>query len=339
VPQAGPDHWVDLSHYLDRADLERSFGPYLTSMLSIGDDGSWPAESGAVYGVWTTLSNKSLIWTSSAEIAADPPVTWDELLDLSDRIAAEGSAPWCFYIGDSGATPGWPATDLLETVLLRSAGPEVYDSWWRHDVPFDHPAVLEAAQQAGTLVFSPGYLDVSPRSAVQSPWHESIFKLESSPPTCSMAPGASYFSGFGERRLQPIPFPAIDPRYAASTTGAGDFVSATTDRPEVRELMRYIASLEYGRTLGARGHIPAHREFDIATISDPRERTIAEATRRALTADQFRFDASDLMPLDVGVGPFYAGMARWFQDGPDSIEVILSELEQTWQELEADADP
>ncbi len=345
VLEVGPDHWIDLSVYLDRDEIEQAYGEHLTSLLSVGDDGSWPASSGGLYGLWASLDDKSLIWTSSPGLAADPPTSWDELLALSDRLVADGETPWCLGIA-SGLASGWPATDLIEALLVRAAGPQVYDAWWRHEVPFDHPEVVAAARRANEVIFSDGYLDGTPTGASQTDFSENTIGLVADPPACTMTPGASfnleYVPADERERLWAIPFPSVDPLYADATTGAGRYIHATTDRPEVREVMRYIASPEFGQaSVDAQigGYIPAHREFDLTTITDPRERAIAEATHRALAADQFRFDASDLMPQDVGGGPFWDGMIRWFQEGPDSIEGILGELEQTWQEHEADADP
>ena len=56
------------------------------------------------------------------------PKTWDELLALSDKIKADGSTPWCVGFESEGAT-GWPATDWMEDIMLRTAGPDIYDKW------------------------------------------------------------------------------------------------------------------------------------------------------------------------------------------------------------------
>ena len=60
--------------------------------------------------------------------ATQVPQTWDELLALADQIVADGGIPWCIGIESGGAT-GWPATDWVEDVMLRTAGAEKYDQW------------------------------------------------------------------------------------------------------------------------------------------------------------------------------------------------------------------
>ncbi|MGL5811248.1 MAG: ABC transporter substrate-binding protein, partial [Nocardioides sp.] len=61
---------------------------------------------------------KSLVWYSPktfTDNGYEIPETWDELLALSDKMAADGVKPWCAGIGSGDAT-GWPTTDWLEDV-------------------------------------------------------------------------------------------------------------------------------------------------------------------------------------------------------------------------------
>ena len=38
---------------------------------------------------------------------------------------------------ESGDADGWPATDWIENLVLADAGPEAYDAWTFHELPFD----------------------------------------------------------------------------------------------------------------------------------------------------------------------------------------------------------
>ena len=90
---------------------------------------------------------KSLVWYSPKTFKANGytvPTTWDDLMQLSDKIAAAGKMkPWCGGIG-SGTATGWPATDWLEEIVLRNNGPDVYDKWVSHDVKFNSPEITSA---------------------------------------------------------------------------------------------------------------------------------------------------------------------------------------------------
>jgi alpha-glucoside transport system substrate-binding protein len=50
----------------------------------------------------------------------------------------------------------------------------------------------------------------------------------------------------------------------------------------------------------------------------------------ALSAGTGRFDASDMMPAAVGSGSFWTGMVTYMQDGPDSLQSVLDEIEASW---------
>ena len=74
--------------------------------------------------------------------------TWDELMALGDQIMADGGTPWCVGFETGGAT-GWPATDWMEDIMLRTAGVDTYDEWVNHEIPFNDPAVINAAEVFG----------------------------------------------------------------------------------------------------------------------------------------------------------------------------------------------
>ena len=56
--------------------------------------------------------------------------------------------------GASASSPagrhGWPATDWMEDIMLRTAGPDVYDQWVKHEIPFNDPAVVTAPRSSAT---------------------------------------------------------------------------------------------------------------------------------------------------------------------------------------------
>ncbi len=86
-------------------------------------------------GVWHRFNGKSLVWYPKDDFDAAGytiPTTWDELLELSDTIVSDGDAPWCVGI-ESGAATGWPATDWMEEVMLRTTSLENYDAWTTGD--------------------------------------------------------------------------------------------------------------------------------------------------------------------------------------------------------------
>src|SRR5262245_42174097 len=86
-------HLIDLGTYLDIEELKRDQSPYLISLGTIGEDGSWPASSGTTFGAFLDLNLKSMIWYPTPEMdgaAGEFPRTWDELIALSDALVRDG---------------------------------------------------------------------------------------------------------------------------------------------------------------------------------------------------------------------------------------------------------
>jgi alpha-glucoside transport system substrate-binding protein len=115
---------------------------YIQSWLDIP---SVPGPDGKpmLAGVVQRFNGKDLVWYPKAafdKAGYKIPATWDEMMALTDQIAKDGDTPWCIGIG-SGAATGWPATDWMEAVLLRTAPLSDYDNWVAGKLKFDSPQI------------------------------------------------------------------------------------------------------------------------------------------------------------------------------------------------------
>ena len=167
---------VDVGAYLGEDYLLESFGSHIMSLVQV---------DGTTYGVPTGAEAKSLIWFHPGTFndgGYEEPQTWDQLRALSDQMVADGLTPWCLGIG-SGEATGWPATDWLEHFVLTTEGPEFYDSWVSHEIPFDHPAVVAALEKIGDMARTPGY--VLPGSVSEIALAEAIEAGSQVPPSVS----------------------------------------------------------------------------------------------------------------------------------------------------------
>ncbi len=120
---------------------------------------------GKFYAAPLGANVKSFVWYSPkafADKGYQVPKTWAELLALSDKIVADNPGgdvkPWCAGI-ESGDATGWPATDWVEDVMLRTAGAEIYDKWVKHEIPFNDPAVATALAEVGKILKNPKYVN------------------------------------------------------------------------------------------------------------------------------------------------------------------------------------
>ena len=152
-------HLIDLGTYLNIEKLKQDQSPYLISLGTLAEDGSWPSSTGTTFGAFSDVNLKSMIWYPVPELKAsgyETPRTWEELIALSDALLRDGETPWC--IGwESGGADGWPGTDWIELLLLRGPGPRVYDGWATHEIPFDSPPpVRQAFERLGQILFHRG---------------------------------------------------------------------------------------------------------------------------------------------------------------------------------------
>jgi alpha-glucoside transport system substrate-binding protein len=135
----------------DIAELEERFGDYL---LSLGE------YEGKHYGIPTNANLKSLVWYNIPVFEAEgyeTPETFEDMIALSEQMVEDGYTPWAIGTGSDDAT-GWPATDWMEDIVLRSAGPDVYDGWVTNEVPFDDPAIEEAANRFDEILSGDGFV-------------------------------------------------------------------------------------------------------------------------------------------------------------------------------------
>jgi alpha-glucoside transport system substrate-binding protein len=324
---------VDVGAYLDEQYVNDSYGDYLTSLGSLNGD---------IYGVFVKVDAKTLIWYNHdafAEAGYNVPSTWEDLVALSDQMVQDGRTPWCLGVLNFGGATGWMATDWLETIILRSQGPDFYDSWASHQIPFDDPAVVAALEKVGVLAHTPGYVAPDPSLIDNISEVDSAFYVSQDVPQCWLFPASGYVPAFFDEAapMVAIPFPIIDPAFASSMEGGGDLAIAVSDRPEVRAVMRGLASPEWGEQWARSGvpFVPAHGGFELGTYTNPVGRTIANAVRNAVAAGNYRFDVSDQMPGEVTYDALHPALVEYLTHPGASAAETLASVETAWTEYEA----
>ncbi len=131
--------------------------------------------NGVPYGVPNKSDVKSLVWYSPTAFADNGyavPETHDDLVALMDQMVEDGNTPLCIGIGSDAAT-GWPFTDWIEDYMLRLQGPDVYDQWVRHEIPFDDPMVVEVGNFVMDIWSNPDYVFGGQQTIANTPFAES----------------------------------------------------------------------------------------------------------------------------------------------------------------------
>ncbi|MGD2158351.1 MAG: ABC transporter substrate-binding protein [Anaerolineales bacterium] len=293
---------------------------------------------GTPYGVFHRVNAKSFVWYPKKAFEAagyEVPTTWDELIALSDQIVADGGTPWCVGMESQAAT-GWVGTDWMEDIMLRTAGPEVYDQWWQHEIAFNSDPVKNAAGYIEQIWFNPDYVLGGTTSILTAHFAEGSLPMWNDPPDCYLFRQGNFVINFWPEDVQAnldeevgvFGFPAIDEQWGIPILGGGDQVVMYNDRPEVRAYMEYLTTGVSGELWSkAGGALFPHQDQNLEWYQTEIEQTLADLL---LNAKVFRFDASDLMPAEVGAGSFWTGMVDWVSGVP--LDTILDEVEASWPE-------
>jgi alpha-glucoside transport system substrate-binding protein len=318
---------IDLYSFMDEEFLRQHYNEALLESATI---------DGQLAGLWSIANVKSLVWYPKAEFEAagySEPHTWEELMALTEQIAADGRVPWCIGI-ESGPATGWVATDWLENILLRIQPPSVYDAWVAGELPFDSPEVRQALAIMADIWMNEAYVYGGAETILAERPFDNALRMFEDPPGCYLNSQGSFLVSFLPQDAQfgkDFDFfflPPIDPQYGRPVLGGGDIYGMFNDRPEVREVMRYLATGESVRAfVEAGGHIAPHRDADFEWYSSP---VTLKAAQILLEADTYRFDGSDMMPGVVGTGSFWQGMADWVAG--EDLDMVLKGIDESWPE-------
>jgi len=318
--------------------------------VSVNVDKFWSPEwktygtvGGKFYAAPSGASVKSLVWYSPKEFKAKGytvPTTLDELKALSDKIAATGKKPWCAGIG-SGEATGWPVTDWMEDFMLRLSGPDVYDQWVTHKIPFNSAAPTAALDAVGGYLKNDKYVNGglgNVKSIATTTFQDGGLPILDG--TCYLHRQASFYaSNFPAGTKVSADGDAFAFYLPGKTTadhpvlGGGEFNLAFADRPEVQAFQTYLSSdlwannkAKASSKLTAGGWISANQGLDVANLINPIDKLAATILQDKKTV--FRFDGSDMMPAAIGSNAFWKQATSWITG--QSTKDTVDKIEAAW---------
>jgi alpha-glucoside transport system substrate-binding protein len=316
----------------DIGQLEATFGK---PFMDLG------VVNGEHYGLPTNINLKSMIWYPKDDFdkaGYKIPKTWDDLMALSDQIAKDGGTPWCVGF-ESGTATGWPATDWMEDIMLRTAGPDVYDQWWHHEIPFNDPSVVKAGQLFGDVMFHPGWVLGGASKTPSIAFGDAPLPMFDNPPGCWLHRQASFINAFFPTTAKSgvdydwFPFPSIDPNVQGGPLFGGEMAMVFRNAPEVKDFLEKFMGTDVQCAMGGiqtASRISPNINVPSSCYWNDILKQSADVLKQGLQAGTARFDASDLMPTAVGSGSFWTGMVKYMQGGPDSLNGVLDDIEKSW---------
>jgi len=290
-------------------------------------------------GVFNRINFKSAVWYPKKAFDAAGykiPTTWAEQQALMDQIVKDGDTPWCIGIESQGAT-GWPATDWIEDIMLRTTSLDNYDKWVRGDLPFNSPEVKNAFQIMTDIWFNDKYVYGGRKAIASTAFGDAPTPMLQDPPKCWMHRQGSFITSFFETNKPGVKagvdydfyyLPPIDPQYGKPVLYAGDLFSMFNDRPEVRAVMQFLTTYESVQAwikLGG-GALSPHKSANLADYTSDIDRKMAQTI---LEATSVRFDASDVMPAEVGSGSFWKGVTDYVS-GSANLDQALQTIQSGW---------
>jgi alpha-glucoside transport system substrate-binding protein len=304
-------------------------------------DKAWKAYAtvdGKFYGAPLGASVKSLVWYSPADFkdaGLAPPTTLAELQTLTDKIAATGKKPWCAGINSGDAT-GWPLTDWVEDFVLRQTSPETYDKWVSHEIPFNSPEISAAFDAVGAYLKNDKYVngglgDV--KSIASTTFQDAGLQILEG--NCYLHRQASFYAANFPKGTKVAEDGEVFAFYLPGkdatnkpVLGAGEFVIAFADRPEVKSFQTYLSSDTWANLKAKQGPgwVTANKGLDQANLTSPIDQLAGKILLDPNAV--FRFDGSDQMPAAVGSDAFWKQSTAWIT-GQDT-KTTVDNIEKAW---------
>ena len=306
--------WVDLGTYADKMGADQH------------------------YGFFYNVNVKSLVWyvpENFEDAGYEVPESMEDLRALTEQIVADGETPWCVGLG-SGAATGWPATDWVEDIMLRTQPADVYDGWTTNEVKFNDPRVVAAIEEFGWFVGDDAKVSGGAGAVATTDFRDSPKGMFASPLECYMHRQASFVPAFFPEGIEFgedvdfFYFPSYESKDLGNPVLGGGTLMAITDPSDATSALMEFFQLPVAHEVFAAqsGFLTPHKGVNPETYLNDALRGQADIL---VNATPFRFDGSDLMPGGVGAGSFWTGMVD-FTSGKDAA-TVAQEIQDSWDAL------
>ena len=316
---------VELDSFLNMDRLRNEYSQAWLDLCTV---------NGKLYCIVYKAANKSTVWYNPkafAERSLNVPGTWEEMIALSDRLLDSGLAPWSMGV-ESGGASGWPGTDWIGQIVLAESGPEVYDQWVNHEIPWTDPRIKSAWEKFGQIALTEGYVPGGASFIRSTNFVPASYLPFESSPKAGMYFLGSFTQGFIEEQFPDLvieedysffPFPPIDPQYEGTVTGGADLLVMFNDTPASRSLMQYLSTGAAQQIwVGRGGFTSTNNQVSLNNYPDPLAAKVAE---QLTSARIFRFDADDIWGGELQ-DVFWKGILDYLED-PTRLDSILQEIE------------
>lgn len=315
---------IPLNSFMDVNQINQDYAPSWIDLGSYNDE---------LYGIFYKVTNKSTVWYDPRTFAAANyavPQTWEDMIELADKMVAEGHIPFSI-VAASGAASGWPLTDWIAEIVLNHCGVGLYDQWVSGEIPWTDACIKQSFKLFDKIVQTQGYVLGGIAGILATNDANGTYPMYTDPPQAYMCYLASFAQGFIASKFPDLDpgddynffrFPTINPEYAGAITVGADIPVMVTDTPAARSFMTYLAGAQAQEAwvkLG--GFTSVNRSVSPDSYPDP----VALAVANELTeARLIRFGAGDMMPWELQRA-WWKAMLELLKD-PSKLDSILNSL-------------
>lgn len=286
-----------------------------------------------LYSFVFKAANKSTVWynvKSFTDAGVTPPKTWDEFLSNAKTLGSSGTPAYSI-----GGADGWTLTDLFENIYIRQSGGDKYDQLSSHEIPWTDPSVKTALTAMAQIFSDKSNILGGTSGALQTDFPTSVENVFTNPAKAAQVMEGDFVPGVVASKTKlkaktgydEFAFPSIN-NSPATVVGGGDSIVMFKDSPAAEALVEFLASKDAQEVWAKRGGFSsANKTVDPSVYPDDLTRATATAIASAST---FRFDMSDLAPVDFGGT---AGQGEWkilqdFLAKPTDVDGTATKLEK-----------
>jgi alpha-glucoside transport system substrate-binding protein len=264
--------------------------------------------------------------------------TFEDLLTLTEQIAAGKESgkhdvfPWS-DAEEAGGGSGFPGSDWIQQIVLGESGPDVYDQWVAHEIPYNDPKIKQAWEDFGKILLEPRYVLGGTQRALATKFSEGSLPVVSQPPQAAMHYLGSFNSGFITDTSLGFPpglKPGTDfdffPFPGGGATGDANVMMLFNSDPATCSFAEWMAGPQSQEVWVKRGGFTSlNKKLDLSAYPTDLDRRIAQQLTDPGTT--FRFDADDAMPSGVGGdnGAVFTGVLSYLSGG--DLDEILSGID------------
>ncbi|HLZ58712.1 MAG TPA: ABC transporter substrate-binding protein [Ktedonosporobacter sp.] len=318
---------VKLDSFIDMTKYKQD---YSQAWIDLG------SYKGSLYAVLPKANGKATVWynpTQFQSVGGAIPQTWDDMIAVSDKIAAAGKYPWSMGV-ESSASSGWPAADWVSEIYMNKYGPDMYNKWVKHQIPWNDPSIKDAISMFGQIANGKHYINGAPQAILATGFQDASFEPFTSPPKAYMYYLGDFAAGFITTQFKNLkagtdfnffPFPTINPQYKGAITGGADLVVGMKDNDGTRQFLQFLATAEAQTIWVKRGGSTAvNKSVNLADYPDP----VAKQSAQVLSsATAVQLSVGDLIPTALQ-SAYWKGLLTYIGN-PGQLDTVLSGLEDT----------